>query len=552
MSNVKKICFNACAIFLIILSIMVIIFIDNGITKWIIATIGFSFGIILLYVMNINKNRFDPLVVKNKIRQFLYMNKLKLADKRGFISNSKNGAGINSDDGDKDQLLTQVVGSHIYDATEEIKNAISQYLDILNSNSNIAQHELAKIICTPIIDETKKLIGKELSRATTNQTILSNYINNDERIDSITVSDAKLYIPIAGIKLNEGIPFGNSNILNIKSLNQTHGVLESQEYRLNNISSDYYLEDKITSLTDMQYTIDHDWFNKMNKYIISLNTIDTLILRSYTRNGDLFVNTYMRGELDASKYLEYLYKFGWDTDAMMCPTFPQIVSIIKKNKETISNILLPANKFIVPTQVTENVIAPINSIIDKIIESDNLQDIYNLMSKLCVYQPFNTMFIKQVLDQYNDDLNRIIENAPALEQPMVVYRGIKREFIPPDEGKLYNNCGFLSTSFNKNIALNFSGFLPDRVIQEIILLPGCKGMIMSGFSAFGGEAEILLGSKTIYYIYNAHKKSNTLKLLPQSKYVRDEHQLNEMCVMVNESVAQNASYNTCQYIVLPQ
>ncbi len=594
MTNIKKICFNTCAIFLIILSIMVIIFIDNDITKWIIAAIGFSLSIILLYIMNVKKTVFDPLMVKDKIRQFLQTNKLKLADRRG-LADDKTGAGLIWNGGvdeasqkddtikevdDMEQLFEAVVGSAVFDATEEIKSAISKYIDLLNDKSYLPRHELAKSLCVPILKQTKKLLPTEQETTKVkstekpgtfdtvplisqypegidNKTIISKHLVNDERVQSLTVSNAKLIIPLINIDFKQDLPFIERDIFNNETMDLTDGILESKQFKLNTITNDYILDDKITSLTNLKHTIDFNWFHRMNSYIASLPPADIMTLRSYTKNGDVMVNTYLRGTLKASSYFKYLAQFYWKLENKMCPTFPQIATVIKRHRNSMSDILLPVDKITVPDHfgfdgVTPIEVIPLETILDKFCTLPNLQDIYRLMPKLCEYAPFNKQFVKEVIEQYNDDLNRIIENSPALEQAMVVYRGVKKAFIPPSEGKLYNNCGFLSTSFNKNISDDFSGRYESSVIQEIVLLPGAKGILLSSVSEFKAEAEILLGSNTIYYIHDCKGKNYKFARSKIPKlHLSDESHLDEMCIMTDDESAPGIYQTVCKYIVIP-
>jgi len=125
---------------------------------------------------------------------------------------------------------------------------------------------------------------------------------------------------------------------------------------------------------------------------------------------------------------------------------------------------------------------------------------YVLIKSLALKYKFTPQFCITAIEKYINDLDIIINNSPELHSELVVYRGCKQSFIPPNQGYLYNNQGFLSTSLDIEIANQFTNAKTGGHLQRILLLPGMHVMLLTGISQFAHEQEILLGSNTVYYI----------------------------------------------------
>jgi len=110
--------------------------------------------------------------------------------------------------------------------------------------------------------------------------------------------------------------------------------------------------------------------------------------------------------------------------------------------------------------------------------------------------------IATLLIQYKEELTRIIEAAPRLPNPLIVYRGFQ------DEGYLtglkYINPDFISTSVSLDAALNFSQLRYDMYpkrhfgsrflggVYEITLGPTIPCIYMEPITQCEDEFEILL------------------------------------------------------------
>jgi SPP1 gp7 family putative phage head morphogenesis protein len=91
------------------------------------------------------------------------------------------------------------------------------------------------------------------------------------------------------------------------------------------------------------------------------------------------------------------------------------------------------------------------------------------------------------------DLETIISQAPPLEQPIVVYRGVKQDakakLLRLNAGSTYKEPGFVSTSFSQDVAEVFLG--ESGVMLEITVPAGTKGLSIQPFSKefFNGVKE---------------------------------------------------------------
>lgn len=104
-----------------------------------------------------------------------------------------------------------------------------------------------------------------------------------------------------------------------------------------------------------------------------------------------------------------------------------------------------------------------------------------------------------MIQQYITDLDSIIDKSPPTTKQMIVYRGIKDDnYMNGVKNHIYKTNSFISTSLNLSSALRFAG---DKCcFKRITLLPGTRTILLAGISKFPNEAELLLGTKSHFYI----------------------------------------------------
>lgn len=99
-----------------------------------------------------------------------------------------------------------------------------------------------------------------------------------------------------------------------------------------------------------------------------------------------------------------------------------------------------------------------------------------------------TKLEKKIKSSLDDELKKI----PPITQPIIVYRGIKRDFI--------SNRGYISTSYVKQVAIRFSEL--DCCLLTIILPVGSRILPIDILSDIPTEGEIILPRESNFLITN--------------------------------------------------
>lgn len=217
------------------------------------------------------------------------------------------------------------------------------------------------------------------------------------------------------------------------------------------------------------------WLAEQAEYLGDLSERDSEILSSYTQVGDRLVNHFLRGTLGD---LSHMLTHNLDMIRMLG------FFIYDQYDFYASRMALPHKDSLITPRGTVDVF-----ILSQLI-ARNLE---------FMRVPAN---IATLLIQYKEELTRIIEAAPRLPNPLIVYRGFQ------DEGYLtglkYINPDFISTSVSLDAALNFSQLryemYPKRHfgsrflggVYEITLGPTIPCIYMEPITQCEDEFEILL------------------------------------------------------------
>jgi len=172
-----------------------------------------------------------------------------------------------------------------------------------------------------------------------------------------------------------------------------------------------------------------EWVTAQRVYVESLSKRDKDIMLSYTFLGDTLVNNYARGTLHdltdmfskpsrIQKHLSFLGYYLYDL-------YDTLTELEYK---------LPRSELMTGEQVNERAVAAM---------------LWNNKDNFVLPE-----FIAPFLAAYLKDLKRIIEAAPRLTSPLVVYRGFRSEAHL--RGLEYENPDFISTSISISKALSFS------------------------------------------------------------------------------------------------
>jgi hypothetical protein len=136
------------------------------------------------------------------------------------------------------------------------------------------------------------------------------------------------------------------------------------------------------------------------------------------------------------------------------------------------------------------------------------------------YDKLNPVTWKKINNKIKE-LKEIIQNAPALEQTTIVYRGVNgdaaRKLQKLGAGSTYKEPGFVSTSFSDEIAKRFQR--DEGVLLEITVPAGTKGLsvepIRARLNSLGSpEDEWLMSPNTKFKVISKVGKLIKVEVLP--------------------------------------
>ncbi len=318
---------------------------------------------------------------------------------------------------------------------------------------------------------------------------------------------ASIQLPIQRLKSNPSV-FSLQLLNNSKqTFNLEHITGTSFKFNNYSIRNILYKNIKDSVSTYIENSIDIEWLGQMNEYIKNLPTKDIFTMIGYTFYGDTVANNFLRKKLNKTTFLQDLetYDKWWYA---YYPLFfqaleeinnvQQVETLLKDKKDINLNITQSPSYGIV---IDKSLIGSrkITELL-QIIKNNKLKisDYYMLVYFIGRYLSYETFWAK-VIARYIRDLDNIINNAPPLTKPLIVYRGVKDDYyLKGKEGFVYTTNSFISTSINLESALKFAG--PLCCFKRITLLPGTRTLLMAGISKFLNEIEFLLGTSCKFYI----------------------------------------------------
>ena len=264
--------------------------------------------------------------------------------------------------------------------------------------------------------------------------------------------------------------------------------------------------------------LDVEWFNEMNEYIGTFTNETLMLLHTYTWNGDVIVNSYLRNKLRyedlMTEYHNKEYKKK-NLSPFFIPFNNVYYELIKKftnPQDLVIEIFDPTiteKKF--QEYVTKN---SYRGIVDKKTYREIL--IEYLYSTAINYRTYllNVLlvplmkkeFIMKLIQNYAESIQSMINDAPSTKKKMTLYRGLRKDYVfERKQGVFFKNEGFLSVT---NKYSTTAGFMTgDCCFHYITVLPGTKMLWMAGLSKVPREGEFLLGLNTTYLI-RSHQKED--------------------------------------------
>ncbi len=229
------------------------------------------------------------------------------------------------------------------------------------------------------------------------------------------------------------------------------------------------------------------WIDEQAKYLKSLNDYDFYTAMSYTVRSHQWIGPYMRtGNLSSVSFTK--------PHGFVMPLVYQLVKISKSNP----------NK------------TPFEQYLVSLGDDKHEQEMYVRLMSLHI--PKNVL--KEALDLYIKDLQRIVRRAPPLPRTMVVYRGVKDDIFKGKLGAVHKVDGFASAAYVPQRVYAPSNYL------RIKLLKGTRVLLLQCLNDWDhdGEYEVLLNYGSRYII----RKRNLLRPVlnstrnqPKMKYVTD-------------------------------
>jgi hypothetical protein len=410
------------------------------------------------------------------------------------------------------------------------KNLIKGYKnkEIILDNADIKKIVEQKLL-SPIKDVKSSLLKEEDIPEKTKLRIHNfveewkknkNLQNNDDYNKYCkTLKNEDINIPIVDISMTVDFPVTRMiapiafsiELLNSPKQKFIYEKIKGIRMRFNNYSLRHLLyKGQPDSIKYVEESFDDEWLIKMNNYVAELTTKKLYTLIGYTYYGDVLANNYMRRKIVKARFTRDLAGYDkWFTNYY--PLFFQALDKIGKIKD-INGILKDGNDVKVnPIQYYFNGVTlqknknfTSSMLVSELFEKMKLDYSLTVADKYCIFYAAGrylsfSKFWQDVIRQYTYDLDAIIDKAPPTTRKMIVYRGVKDDYyLKGNKNHIYKTDSFVSTSINLPSALRFAG--TKCCFKRITLLPGTKTVLLAGISKYKNEIELLLGSKSHFYI----------------------------------------------------
>lgn len=309
--------------------------------------------------------------------------------------------------------------------------------------------------------------------------------------------------PLVGTEISFDIPYSVcplqgysfSTYLDGTKIPYTKGFKRSINIKFNNYNRAIAMQ----LFKDHDIDVDLEWFHKMDQYIINLSSYDAFTILGYSNMSHLYINRYLRDKATYKKTLYGSMKSYSYTNSYF-PFYIQMFKLLNKLKlekdieYTIGSQRKKASEWL------------------EWCKEKNPKECYDKI--VAIMHSFPYSFMKDVMELFQKDLSRIIQSSPPLEKELVVYRGVADDyFMRNSKNKYYKNETFLSCSLDP---YHSYGYMRDKTccFKRIVLLPGMRGLFISGISCYPREMEILVDVGTTMFIneykpYKVYEKQSS-------------------------------------------
>ena len=226
-----------------------------------------------------------------------------------------------------------------------------------------------------------------------------------------------------------------------------------------------------TFLVSSTSYFDTDWLNSSIQYSNNLPKNQKYILFCYSMQGDIIVNQLIR--FPEKKHEFYSIILNMTDSLIASQLFSMFITPFPDDVFTDKNTLSEKGHLM----------------LNKLMEEHKLLDIKS--------SSFNIELMDKLVNIYIADLQTIIKNGPRITQTMIVFRGIKKDYLKTSE-KPIQLKGFTSVTYDLGIANTYK----DCCIYEFVVMEDTPCIAVGSTSRYPKESEIII-DMDVYAIVNS-------------------------------------------------
>ncbi len=295
------------------------------------------------------------------------------------------------------------------------------------------------------------------------------------------------------LELKSKVSLQNKQIeLNYKKnvINHTENNTFQQKYadrqKLDFVNTTYTYEMKYNDynkkfVNKMQQFLNIDniqsFLDQQSAFLQSLSLREIYCLKYYTYHGDVYVNAFLDGTF-TPQIIQSIGDSIIDEGSDLCYFFYQFLDYFTMNKFY--------------NDIEVNI-------------QDNEQFIEFLSEN---YLSFNEKIYNFVFSQYINDMKGIFDKAPLTNHRIILYRGIKDNYILQKSNRgFYKTNHISSTSLFAEVAFSYTRS-KNRMMLKVIVDKGLPIIFLEGITISPKEFEVILPINATLYIDHAKKPIN--------------------------------------------
>ena len=225
-------------------------------------------------------------------------------------------------------------------------------------------------------------------------------------------------------------------------------------------------------INKLNYVFNFEYINlflhQQHIFISSLNTRELYNIKYYTYHGDIYLNAYIQGTFSIDIIKNYSGNLV-SNENDLCYFFYQLKDYFKINK--YNNIDIDIN---------------------------NNDSFINFIKKECLN--FDMKIYEHIFTKYLLEMNDIFKKAPKTTDKLILYRGIKYDYISSKLKKdFYKNTQFTSTSLFIEKAIGYSSG-KNKMVLKINVPKGMPLIFVEGITLAENDFEVIIPLNSIFYV----------------------------------------------------